>query len=1140
MSAFATGIVRSVRSSLGRFLAIMVIVALGCGFFAGLRMSGPDMRAAADAYYDDTGLWDLRVISTLGLGEKDVERLAELEGVDAAAGVTSVDAMVRLGTEQVAARVASLPAEYASGGEPSLDRLLLREGRWPSAAGECVVSADAPGLEIEPGDTIEVLYESGDNDVLSVHELTVVGTVSSSNYPYTISFGSTTLGSGMLDQYLYVTQDTFVEGTPYTEVHLSVGAADDEVSGSDAYWGVDEGVGGLIESESGALASARLEDLRADAQAELDESYAEYERERADAEEELEASRAELDEAASQISAAEAELSAAQSELETGRSELASRRRQAEDQLSAAQATVDSSQEEINAQRSELEAQASQVSEARAAYEEGVPALLAALSGQGIEADDLDGALSAIDGVASQAQAARDELAPTVDQLVALESAGKLDEEGAVQLETARAQLTALDASIQQLSAAREQANQLIAARDAVSAYDEGAAQLDAAQEQLNAAQKQLSDQRASAQSQLDAAQAQLDAAAAEVEQGRAQLSASQAEYEEGLTAWEDARAEADERFAQAEAELADAQSEIDSLEAPDLYVLDRSQSEGAATYQADSERMDTISTVFPFMLFLVAALVALTTMTRMVEDERVQIGTYKALGYSAGRIAGRYLAYAALASMTGAVLGIVMLSQVLPYVVMYAYAIIYAVPQLSLPLPIDPVIALTSGGLGVGVTLLATLAAVGSALRETPAQLMQPRAPRAGRRILLERVSPLWRRLSFLQKVTARNLFRYKKRLLMTVIGVSGCTVLLLVGFGLHDAIWDIIDNQFGPIIHYNTTVTLTDDAGEKDAALVDDLLEDKGVERLSRACLLNLRVGSESANDTLSMQVVVPDDSSGFGRALSLRERISQQPIELSENGVVLAEKSAGKLGVGVGDEVTLYAQDAIGNATGEGVVLRVDGVVENYVGNVAYLGSGAWDTLEHAGVVEGESPSFSTLYLNVGEDAGLRDELAEELEATGAVSTVVFTDETVEMYRDMLSAVDLIVVVLIVSAAALAAVVLYNLTNINIGERVREIASLKVLGFKRGEIYAYIFREVLILTLLGDVLGLVLGTWLEGFVIVTAEVDVVMFGRVIHPESYVYAFALTLVFGVLVMLMMRRKLDRVDMVESLKSVD
>ncbi|MDM8270486.1 ABC transporter permease [Thermophilibacter provencensis] len=1140
MSAFATGIVRSVRSSLGRFLAIMVIVALGCGFFAGLSMSGPDMRAAADAYYDNTGLWDLRVISTLGFGEKDVGRLASVDGVDAAAGVMSVDAMVRVDTEQVAARVASLPDEYLSGEEPSLDQLILREGRYPSAAGECVVSADAPGLGLKPGDTIEVLYESGENDALSVHELTVVGTVSSSNYPYTISFGSTTLGSGMLDQYLYVSEDTFVEGTPFSEIHLSVATAEDALSGSDEYWDVVDEVRGRIEADAEGLSEARLDDLRLEAQDELDESRAEYERERADAEEELETSRDQLDEAASQISAAEEEVAAAGAELESGRSELASRRQQAEDELAAALAAIDSSQSELDARRSELEAQASQVEQARSSCESGVSVLLVALSEQGIEAGNLDAAVQALDAAISEQRAAKEQLVSAVEQLAALETAGALTDEQATQLESARFQLVCLDTTLPRLSSAREQASQLVSARDAVSAYDEGVTQVKAAQAQIDAARQELAEQRSSAESQLDEAQAQLDAAEAELEQGRSQLSSSRSEYEEGLDAWEDAREEADERFAEAEAELNDAQSEINSLEAPSLYVLDRSQSEGAATYQADSERMDTISTVFPFMLFLVAALVALTTMTRMVEDERVQMGTYKALGYSAGRIAGRYLAYAALASITGAVLGIAVLSQVLPYVVMYAYAIIYAVPQLPLPLTVDPLIALTSGGLGVGVTLFATLAAVGSALRETPAQLMQPRAPKAGRRILLERVRPLWSRLSFLRKVAARNLFRYKKRLLMTVIGVSGCTALLLVGFGLHDAIWDIIDNQFGPIMHYNTTVTLADDAGEKDGELVEGLLDDAGVDLLSRASLLNLRAGSDFSGETLSIQVVVPEDATEFGRALSLRERVSQKPLSLEGDGILLSEKAAGKLGVGVGDELVLYAQDAIGNATGDGVALRVDGVVENYVGNVAYLSPACWDVLARAGVFDDDAPSFSTLYLNVSEDAGLRDELAEELEATGAVSTVVFTDETVEMYRDMLSAVDLIVVVLIVSAAALAAVVLYNLTNINIGERVREIASLKVLGFKRGEVYAYIFREVLILTLLGDVVGLVLGTWLEGFVIVTAEVDVVMFGRVIHPASYVYAFVLTLVFSVLVMLMMRRKLDRIDMVESLKSVD
>ena len=1118
----------------------MVIVALGCGFFAGLRMSGPDMRAAADAYYDETGLWDLRVISTLGFGENDVERLASIDGVDAAAGVMSVDAMVRLGTEQMAARVSSLPDEHASGKEPTLDQFVLREGRYPSAAGECVVSADAPGLEIGVGDTIEVLYESSDNDVLSVHTLTVVGTVSSSNYPYTISFGSTTLGSGMLDQYVYVTADTFVEDTPFSEVHLSVTSAEGAVSGSDAYWDVVDGAKGRIEDDLASLAESRLDDLRSCAQGELDESRAEFEREREDVEEELESSRNELDEAASQISAAEEEVFSAEAEVESGRSELATRRQQVEEGLATAQAAIDASQIELDARSSELEAQASQVELARSSYESGVTALLAALSEQGVEAGGLDDAVQALDAAISEQQAAKEQLVCAVEQLATLETTGALTDEQSARLESARFQLVCLDTTLPQLSSAREQASQLVSVRDAVSAYDEGTAQVKAAQAKIDASRRELSERRASAQSQLDAAQARLDAAEAEVERGHAQLSSSRDEYEEGLAAWEDARAEADERFAGAEAELSDAQLEIDSLEVPSLYVLDRSQSEGAATYQADSERMDTISTVFPFMLFLVAALVALTTMTRMVEDERVQMGTYKALGYSVGRIAGRYLVYAALASATGAVLGIAVLSQVLPCVVMYAYSIIYAVPQLPLPLPVDLAIALASGGLGVGVTLLATLAAVGAALRETPAQLMQPRAPKAGRRILLERVRPLWKRLSFLRKVAARNLFRYKRRLLMTVIGVSGCTALLLVGFGLHDAIWDIIDNQFGPIIHYNTTVTLTDDASKKDEERVNDLLDEAGADLLARVSLLNLRAGSASSDETLSVQVVVPEDAAGFERALSLRERVSQRPLSLEGNGILLSEKTAGKLGVGAGDELVLYAQDVVGNATGEGAHLRVEGVVENYVGNVAYLPPVCWDALARAGVVVGDAPSFSTLYLNVGEDAGLRDELAERLEESGAAPTVVFTDETVEMYRDMLSAVDLIVVVLIVSAAALAAVVLYNLTNINIGERVREIATLKVLGFKRGEVYAYIFREVLILTLLGDALGLVLGTWLEGFVIVTAEVDVVMFGRVIHPASYVYAFALTLVFSVFVMLLMRRKLDRIDMVESLKSVD
>ena len=1148
MSVFSRGIARDVSTSLGRFLAILGICALGCGFFAGLRMAGPDMRASADAYYDETRLWDLRVVSTQGLGEKDLERLSAVEGVSAVAGSTSVDVMARVGSEQVAARVATLPPEYvgaetndAGADEPEVNQLVLRSGAWPTEAGECVASADNPALPVEPGDVIEVLYEAGDGDVLAATELTVTGTVSSSVYPYTVSFGSTTLGSGMIDQYLYVPADTFVEGTPYTEAYLRVEGADAYQSGGERYQEVVGAVDEAIESSSDGLAAARTEDLRAEGQAKVDEAAAELADERAAAESELSDAREELDASAAQIADGVSRLDAGEAELSDARSELESRRERAASELSAAQATLDEAQEQIDGQAAALDAQAGQAEAARSAYESGLPALLAELSEQDVAATDLVSARSGVEGASAQVAQARGSLAPALEQLGALEDAGALTPEQQTQLDAARSQDAQLAAQAEALDAALAQIGRLEQARAAVDAYDSGRAQVAAAQAEVDSGREGLLASQRDVEAQLASAQAQVDSLAAQLEQSRAEIAAAQAAYDEGEAAWRASRSEADERLAEAQGELDDAQAEVDALEPGQLYVLDRTQSEGIATYQADSERMDTIATVFPFMFFLVAALVSLTTMTRMVEDERVQIGTYKALGYGTARIAGKYLAYAGAAAITGAALGVALLSQVLPYIVSSAYGIIYAVPQLAFPLPVDPMVALTSGGLGVAVTLLATWAAVVSALRETPAALMQPRAPRAGRRILLERVRPLWHRLSFSWKVTCRNLFRYKKRLLMTVVGISGCAALLLVGLGLHDAIWDIIDNQFGLIVHYDTTVSLDDEATAGDAETVEDLLSTTdGAEVLARAQLVNAQAGSTSSDGTLAVQVVIPQDPDAFASAVSTRERVSQKPLSLAGGGLVLGEKTASKLGVAPGDTVTLYGQDAVGTATGEGCELTVAGVTENYVGSVAYLSPEAWDALLAGGVVDVDTPAFSTVYATTSSDDAARSALTDALQGVGHVSTVSFMDETVAMYREMLSAVDLIVVVLIVSAAALAFIVLYNLTNINIGERVREIATLKVLGFKRAEVGSYIFREIALLALLGDALGMVLGTWLEGFVIVTAEVDVVMFGRVIHPASYAGAFALTLVFSALVMLAMRRRLDGIDMVESLKSVD
>ena len=523
--------------------------------------------------------------------------------------------------------------------------------------------------------------------------------------------------------------------------------------------------------------------------------------------------------------------------------------------------------------------------------------------------------------------------------------------------------------------------------------------------------------------------------------------------------------------------------------------------------------------------------------MTRMVEDERVEIGTHKALGFSTAYIAGRYVAYAAIASGVGSVVGILVLSQVLPWVVETAYAIMYCVPLMPFPLPIRPAITATSIAMGVGVTLLATFAAAAATLRETPAALMLPRAPKPGKRILLERIRPVWSRLSFSWKVTLRNLFRYKRRLAMTVVGVAGCTALLLTGLGLHDSINDIIDKQYlcdDPIFSYNIVVGVDADDAQEVLGRVSDTLAQKGdASGVALVDVENMQARGTTGTD-VAARVMVPTDPAGLTRFVRMRDRVSGKPVDFGDDSVVLSEKLATRLGVGIGDEVSLYDQDDIGNASGKPHVFTVTGVVENYIADYAYVGPAAWRD------VMGDDATADTVLANVGDDDSTHAELAEALHDTDGVSTVTFNTETIGMYQKSLRSVNMIVVVLVVAAATLAFIVLYNLTNINVIERTREIASLKVLGFTRREVSAYVFREVVLLVAIGAALGLVLGVGMEHFVILSAEVDAVMFGRDIHLPSFAMAFAGTMFFSVLVMGAMVPKLRRIDMVESLKSVD
>ena len=1173
-SAFNTETLRSITHSLGRFLAIAAIVALGTGFYAGLRMTAPDMKLAADEYFDGTSLMDIRVLSTLGLTDDDIAVLRHVEGVEAVMPARETDVMASIDGEQYATRVHSLPdaartsdtsdGVHARSDDPDyLNRPLLVRGSWPQKTGECVLSANLVENDaIAVGDTLTITEGVQDVDqTLVTRTYTVTGFVNAPYYATSSSMGETTLGSGSIQQYMYVPESDFSADLPYTEAYLTVRGAANERASSDAYQRLVDEVADRIKALAPEREQARVDQLKSDAQKELDEKRADYEGERADAQSQLDDAKRQLDDAAATIAASEQELADGQAAYDSGASELASQRASAQAQLDDAERQIADGQAQLDAQRPQLDDAAGQLQAARAQWQQGADALAAAWGDWQRRSDELDAGITRAQAGVADAAAGVDRIQKGIDALE--EQIKQLDpDKDAQKIAELRAEQDALKAQQQDLRAqmalvqatlddlVNVQKPKLEAARaelqgkqDALdsskveleqqqAAYEGGRAQFDASARKLDQARADLASSRSQADAQIAAAQQQLDDAASRLQDGRAQLEQGRADYDSGLAEYEQKKSDADAQLADAERRLDDAQKQIDDLERPEWLVMDRTANYGAASFEADADRVDSIAAVFPFIFFLVAALVALTTMTRMVEEERALIGTFKALGYRRTRIASKYLAYAAAASGIGSILGILALSQVLPAVIMKAYGIIYFVPELPLPLPVDPGFAGLAAGLGVGVTLFATWAAVAATLRERPAQLMLPRAPKAGKRIVLERIGPLWRHLSFSWKVTFRNLFRYKKRFVMTVIGIAGCTALLLTGLGLSNAINDIIDKQFGEITKYNAVVTLADDLSSEEQRRIDDLLDDGSLVTAHTLVMRqNMLAGGPDEQDK-RMELVVPEDPASFDRFVALNTRVGHHPVKLDDDGLVLTEKLAAELGVRAGDAVTLTEQDAIGNATGTSYEATVTGIVENYVYHYAYMGPALYEQLM------GKAPDYRTVLAVTTSDPDLRVQFSNDLLAAGGVKTVAYNDETIDAYRDMMSSVNMIVVVLVTAAAALAFIVLYNLTNINITERMREIATLKVLGFTPREMNAYIFREIFLLAAIGCAVGLVLGVWMEGFVVVTAEVDQIMFGRAIHPTSFLLAFLLTMLFTVLVMLAMRGKLRRIDMVESLKS--
>lgn len=1079
-------------------MAIAIMAALGTGFFAGLRMTAPDMKLAGDEFYDGTNLCDLRVMGTLGLDDESIRQLRQVEGVESVMPAREADVLALIDGNQYVVRIHSIDEKAAaasttdgesveSSDSDYINRPILVEGAWPQAENECVISADAVMDEpVEVGGTVAVIEGTQDvKDTFKVKKYQVTGFVRSSYYASSTALGSTSLGSGNVDQYMYVPEDSFSDDLPYTEAFLTVAGAKDVRTDSEEYDEIVGAVADRIEELAPELNAARYDEVKGEAQAELDKARKEFEDEKAKAEaqiaegqaelnsarNQLDSAKTQLDDAAVQIDSNKADLASGWDEYNAGVKELADQRATVKQQLSDAQAEIDAGwvqYEGLLARCAELETQLAQVQAAIDVYP------------------------------------VKDPQDPGYAELLAAEQQLKAG------LKEAKAGAEAMAAGL-----AVAQAN-----------LDGEAAQ---AEREFAQADAQL----AAARAQLESGEDQLAAGERSYESGVVEYESGMAEYRSGVAEFEEQKATAESEFAKAERELADAQEEIDKIESPELYVLDRSKNMGVASLEADADRIGRIAQVFPFLFFLVAALVSLTTMTRMVEEERVLIGTFKALGYSNLRITSKYLIYAIVASGIGSIVGILAFSKFLPWFIMEAYSIVYAVPPR--PLPLDPGIAIASAALGIGITVAATWFAAGATLRERPAALMLPRTPKAGKRIFLELIGPLWRRMSFSWKVTARNLFRYKRRFFMAVIGIAGCTSLLLTGLGLNNAINDIIDKQFGEIYDFNMTVRAADDISDESSAKVVSVMDEgnrvKAYTKVHSATMIGRSAESDS---DYRFELVVPQSPEDFASYITVRDRKSQEPLEMSSEGVIVSEKIMSMLGLAQGDTITVFEEDDIGNATGPGHELPVVGVMESYTSQYVLM------TSELYSQTFGEEPSFVTLYAKATENAAEREAMSEELLDISGVKTVGYNDETIDSYRTMLKSVNAVVVVLVLAAAALAFVVLYNLTNINITERIREIATLKVLGFTPSEVNAYIYRETMLLSMIGALLGMLIGQFLAGFVVTTAEVDQVMFGRDIHAWSFAVAFFLTMGFSVIVTFAMRRKLARVDMVESLKSVE
>ena len=1084
LKSYRKNILREMKGNMSRMVSLFGIVALGVMMLTGLMSFAPSMRIAGQKYYVNQNVFDLRVLSTLGLSEDDIAAIAAVDGVTAVQPVKyqDVEAQWQGRDDTSVVRLQQLPADPEADTTENMNRLVLLSGRMPQAADECVVHVMGYGDPVELG---TVLTLPDDTENVSSKNFTVVGTVQDPQH-FSTDKESSTAGDGQLDDIVFVPEGSLTTDY-YTVCYLKAENADLYDNFSEEYQAAVDAVAEKVEAISGAQCTARRAELIGDANTKLADARAEYDSKKVEAE-------AQFAEAERQLANAQKQLDDAKAQLEDGEAQLAANKASLPDTMQGGADELVSGEEQVL----EFEDQLQQIE------------LLVNLKKV---ADPL---LGYAETALNNAQKALDEAEPADEEYTdlrdALQKAQDAYDNISGQLNGYQAQL---DAGKQQMYA-----NGLISAPDLSNEQlvTEAKAALRKMKVQLLQGQLQLTTGTATAYTQFDAARAQLDEGWKQYNEGQQKLDDSRAEYESQ-------KADAEQQLADGLAQLNDAEEQVSQIKSGEWYVLDRNSTVSFVTWEQYADRMDAIARVFPVFFFLVAALVATTTMTRMVDENRLQMGTLKALGYSNAKIAGKYLFYALSASVLGSIAGMAIGFVVFPLIIWYAYQMIFSLNTFTLHF--YPGMAAASVAISAAVIGLATWSACRASLKEKTAALLLPRAPVAGKRIFLEYITPLWQHMSFSQKTTARNLFRYKKRFFMTVLGVAGCTALLLIGFGIQDSILPIVDKQSGELTHNDLTIALSDEkALTMEQGLADTLDSSSAVSSWGTFYTKSVTIYNE-AGESASVSVVGAEDDAHMTEYFTFRTRVGHEAIPFGEDSAILTEKTALNLGVQVGDTILVEAAD------GSRVPLTLTGIAENYMFTRLYVSNAQLQQLL------GGTPEWNTVYgLTSCTTEAEYNTLRTKLLACNYVSSVSFTEDTTSMFGSLIGSLNYVVILVIVCAAALAAVVLYNLISVNLAERKKELATIKVLGFYDKEVYRYIFREIELLSLIGSGVGLLLGVPLHRFIILTVEMDQLMFIRTIALRSYLLAVALTMLFTFVVCFAMRRHVRHISMVESMKA--